>query len=472
MRTKNRTTPLTALFLSIVSAVGCGGSMGSRARTRYVAAHGILPQPSEIRVEDFLADYQESLPDPGPEAVGLTLEGARAQWAAESSEPLYVVQAAVRGRSADIRPPIALMFIVDTSGSMAEADKMTYVREGLHRLVDQLDPRDAVGITAFDDRARLVAHVMPVGERRAELHRAIDTLSPGGSTNLSEGLRVGYAHLQPYAEAGVLRRVVLLTDAIANVGRTDIQSIAWHAGRGDADGIRLSAVGVGLDHEDGVLVQMAREGRGNHYFLDSPARIARVFEEEVNGLLEDVADNVHVTFTPAPGVEVVRVEGAESSQEGPYFRANIGRLGAAQHRIVLFTLRGVRPDESRPRVGTFTMDYINMRTREAQRQANSSPVHTVAHAAEGTVARNSAVAWMARDLQEVSRLAGRGRFVEAEQRLDRVRAVIGAVSAARAGDAELREDLTMVEDFGRALGAHTGRPPRVFRARLTARVEG
>lgn len=461
---------LLAAFAPAGWLAGCGGAMASRSRTRYVVAHGLLPRPEEIRVDEFLADYPESAPNPGPEAAGITIEGARAAWSAESSEPLLVVQTAVRGRDPDVRPPIALMFVVDRSGSMAEQDKMTYVRQALHRLIDQLDPRDVVGITAFDDQAQLVIAPTRVGEPQA-IHQAIDTLVPRGATNLSEGLRVGYGSLAN-APNGTMRRVVLLTDAIANVGETDLSAIAAQAARNDAEGIRLSAIGVGLDHEDAVLTEMARRGRGNHYFLDSPEEITRVFEHEVHGLLEDVADRVRLTFTPAPGVEVVRVEGAAASPGGGHWQSDLGRLGATQHRVVLWTLRGVHPDHRTPDVGTFTLDWVDMRNGEPRRLVRSDPVFLVADPAQGTVARNSAVAWMARDLRTVSELSHRGDHGAAQRRLDRVRAVIGAVAAARPHDAELRRDLDMLQGFARALARQTGEPVRTFRARVRVDVEG
>ena len=464
----------STLILWTLVLAACGGAAeASRARTRYVAAHGILPEPSEIRVEEFLAAYPELLPDPGPRAAGVTIEAARAAWAAEDSEPLFVVQTAVRARNPDARPPMALMVVVDRSGSMAEEDKMTFVRQALHRLVSQLDPSDAIAITAFDDLAEVILPLSPVA--RAEelgVHRAIDTLMPRGSTNLSHGLEVGYGGLAASAPEGSLRRVILLTDAMANVGHTDLTRIADWAERGDAAGIRLSAVGVGLAHRDDVLVEMARRGHGNHYFLDSPAEIERVFEREVHGMLEDVADGVQLTFTPMPGVEVVRVEGAEASRSGPHMRADLGRLGAAEHRVVLWTLRGVDPHDPTPTVGRFTLDYTDMRSHEPERHEDANPVFVVSDAAEGTVARNSAVAWMARDLRRISELASAGDVVAAQRRLDRVRAVMSAVGAARPSDPELGRDLAMLEDFARILGGYTGQPVQEIRARVSVHLEG
>ncbi len=458
------------MILLAMAVSSCGASTASRARTRYEVAHGVLPDPSEIRVEEFLADYPEALPDPAPYAAGMTQEAARAQWAAEESEPLLVVQTGVRGRNADVRPPLALMLVVDRSGSMADQDKMTYVRGALHRLVEQLDPRDAVGITAFDNNAELTLPLTRVGEAAA-LHRAIDTLYPRGGTNLSAGLEVGYGGLARAELEGYMRRVVLLTDAMANVGDTDMSRIADWAARGDTSRIRLSAVGVGLGERDDVLAEMARRGNGNHYFLDSPQQIERVFASEVQGLLEDVADRVRLHFSPGPGVEVVRVEGAAATRDGDGWEVDLGRLGAAQHRVVLWTLRGVPKDEPTPSVGRFTLGFVDMRSHEPVVREDAQPVFVVRDAGEGTVARNSAVAWMARDLRRVSELASARRFDEAQQVLDRVRAVVGAVSAARPEDAELTRDLAMLEGFAQTLSSYTGEPVRAFRARVALRIE-
>src|SRR5690348_4756526 len=91
----------------VLASGSCGGAMqSSRAYTRYQVAHGVLPAPEEVRLDEFLAAYPETLPDPAPNAAGLTVEGARAAFADENAEPLVVVQTAVRGRNPDTRPPM------------------------------------------------------------------------------------------------------------------------------------------------------------------------------------------------------------------------------------------------------------------------------------------------------------------------------------------------------------------------------
>lgn len=465
--------PDPRLFMLLLAALaGCGGAANaSRQRTRYAVSQGALPQASEIRVAEYLADYPESFPDPGPHAgAGLTLEGARAAWGGNEEAPLVVVQAGVRGRSAEIRQPVALMFVVDRSGSMNEADKMTFVRRGLHTLVGSLDPSDAVGIVAFDNTAEVLSPLTEVG-RGGHLSAAIDRLEPRGGTNLSGGLDAGYAELDRHDLSGFVPRVVLLTDAMANVGETDLHRIAGYAERADQAGIGLSAIGVGLQYDDQVLVEMTRRGHGNHYFLDSPDEIDRVFRRELNGMLEDVADRVQLAYRPRPGVEVVRVEGADATRGPEGWNVDLGRLGAGEHRVVLFTLRGVDPLSQTPEVGGFELSFEDVRSGEPFVQTDARPVFFVQDAAQGSVARNSAVAWMARDLQHVSRLAQGGRLAEAEARLARVRAVIDAVRQARPDDTELDRDAAMLTQLAHTLAARSGHPVRSLTARVALRAE-
>ena len=151
---------------------------------------------------------------------------------------------------------------------------------------------------------------------------------------------------------------------------------------------------------------------------------------------------------------MVRVEGADSL-EGQH-AVDLGRLGAGEHRVVLWTLRGVDPSTFRPDVGTFTLDFADMRTMEVLRQSDDRPVFVVEGAEEGTVARNAAVAWMARDLRVITELAQRGRHVEASERLERVRAVMRGVRFSRPNDPELGRDVEMLRDFAHTLAQYAG----------------
>ncbi|MFK7989879.1 MAG: hypothetical protein AB8I08_27920, partial [Sandaracinaceae bacterium] len=304
----------------------------------------------------------------------------------------------------------------------------------------------------------------------AQLSAAIDRLAPRRGTNPGSGLDAGSAERARLALSGFVPRVVLLTDAMANVGETDLHRIGGYAERADRAGIGLSAIGVGLQYDDQVLVEMTRRGQGNHYFLDSPDEIDRVFRRELAGMLEDVADDVRLTFQPRPGIEVVRVEGADGTRGAEGWEVDLGRLGAGEHRVVLFTLRGVDPLSQTPEVGAFELAFADVRSGEPFVQTDNRPVFFVQDAAQGSVARNSAVAWMARDLQTVAGLAQQGQLDAAEARLARVRAVIDAVRQARPDDHELDRDAATLTQLAHTLAARSGRPVRSLSARVALRA--
>src|SRR4030095_12035045 len=91
--------------------------------------------------------------------------------------------------------------------------------------VQRLRNDDEVELIAFSPEARVVAERRPRGRDPGWLLNLIDALQPDNSTNLPAGLMLGLPHLKSDgyrdADPSRARRVVLLTDGIANEGVTD-----------------------------------------------------------------------------------------------------------------------------------------------------------------------------------------------------------------------------------------------------------
>jgi len=81
-----------------------------------------------------------------------------------------------------------LVFVVDVSGSMGREDRLGAVRKSLRLLLDQLTPRDRVGIVAYGSTAFKILDPTSVNERET-LIAAIEKLYPSGSTNAEAGIR-------------------------------------------------------------------------------------------------------------------------------------------------------------------------------------------------------------------------------------------------------------------------------------------
>ena len=78
----------------------------------------------------------------------------------------------------DLRP-LNLVFVIDKSGSMADGDKMSRVKESLRHMLPKLRSNDIISIVAFDTNAFVAFPAQPIGTGDA-LRYAIDRLTPDG----------------------------------------------------------------------------------------------------------------------------------------------------------------------------------------------------------------------------------------------------------------------------------------------------
>ena len=143
------------------------------------------------------------------------------------------------------RKDATLIFAIDVSGSMGREDRLGLMKRSLALLVDELGPRDAVGIVVYGSRGRVVLRPTDGGERGAIMD-AINSLNAGGSTYAEEGLRLAYEMAANEVRSGRITRVLLLSDGVGNVGRTSADAILEQI-RSDVDrGVTLTTVGFGM----------------------------------------------------------------------------------------------------------------------------------------------------------------------------------------------------------------------------------
>jgi hypothetical protein len=266
--------------------------------------------PEEIAVEEFVNYHKHRLPLP---KVGQSVamdtrwgNGEIAPFQREAVLQLGFTTPEVDERS-DLRP-LNLVFVIDKSGSMADDDKMSRVKDGLRTMVGRLRSNDIVSIVAFDTHAYVSYMARPVGNGE-ELRFAIDCLAPGGATNIHSGLMLGYAEARKHFQTGATNRVILLTDGIANQGVTNPDRIARNSARFNGQGVDLSTIGVGLDLNNDLLRTLARSGRGLYHFISDYKDIDKVFVNEVQSLISSVAKNVQVRIEYGPGLRVEKIYG-------------------------------------------------------------------------------------------------------------------------------------------------------------------
>ena len=276
----------------------------------YTPPPPVFKIPEEVAVEEFVNYHKHRLPLPKwGQAVAMDTRWGNNEISRSQREAVLQIgftTAEVNERS-DLRP-LNLVFVIDKSGSMADSDKMSRVKDGLRTMVTKLRPDDIVSIVTFDYSARVLHAASPVGNGD-ELRYAIDCLVPDGGTNLHSGLMLGYTEARKYFRPGATNRVILLTDGIANVGVTSPSRIASDSLACNQRGVDLSTIGVGMDLNNDLLRTLARSGHGLYHFISDYKDINKVFVNEVQSLISSVAKNVQVRIEYGPGLRLEKIYG-------------------------------------------------------------------------------------------------------------------------------------------------------------------
>ncbi len=254
---------------------------------------GLLPDPAAIRTEEFInaLDYRGPEPAPGA-AVGFNWERAGYPFAHNRDLLRFAVKTATEGRQAG--RPLNLVLLLDKSGSMERADRVSIIHEALRVLATQLGPQDTLSVVIFSRTARLVADGVP-GNQAAKLAAELDAINPEGGTNLEEAMRLAYeAALRHYLANGE-NRVVLLTDGAANLGDVDPDQLKKKVEANRAQGIALDCFGVGWEeYNDSLLEVLSRTGGGRYGFVNTPQEVATEFAGQLAGALRVAASDVKV----------------------------------------------------------------------------------------------------------------------------------------------------------------------------------
>ncbi len=259
---------------------------GSYVVTRRWLDEGQIPQPESVRVEEFVNafDYDYDVPRSG---LSLHVDGGPSPFDRGNVLVRVGVQAAVIDDRD--RPPAALTFVVDTSGSMDRDDRLGLVKEALAELVDELDRDDTVAIVTYGDSSAIILEPTPARDER-EILDAIDDLRPGGSTNLEAGLETAYDLAERAFVEGGINRLILASDGVANVGTTDPDELTRRISDRAINGIQLVTVGFGMgNYNDVTMEQLADQGDGFYAYVDTRDEAERLFEEELVDTLAPVA---------------------------------------------------------------------------------------------------------------------------------------------------------------------------------------
>ena len=253
---------------------------------------------------------------------GLVMLGGRDSYGAggyldtplEETLPVYMT---VRDRERS--PDVAMVAVVDKSGSMADChctgdsrdaanpsgqrgfEKVDIAKEAILRAAEALAPTDQLGVVAFDSNAHWAVRTAPIdfGAIGNGLGFAAD-----GSTNIYAGLKAAYDDLVD--NPATLRHIILITDGWSTSGAYDELLDDMQAA-----GITLSTIGTGGGSAR-ILRELAEESGGRYYDAADATTIPDIFlRETIRTAGEQIVEE---TFQPIPSASSEVLDGMDAGR--------------------------------------------------------------------------------------------------------------------------------------------------------------
>lgn len=215
-----------------------------------------------------------------------------------TQQMVYVLIEVMPGQTvANVQMLLNLSLVLDKSGSMA-GQKIQNLREAASLAVDRLTPQDYISIIAFSDKTYLIVGSSQASDKQA-LKNQIDHIRDGGGTHISGGMSKGLSELKKQTSSDRISRMLLLTDGQTFGDEEKCVELGKEAG---AQGIVVTALGLGEDWNEDLLDAVAGASNGTSDFIDDPAKIVDYFQNQVQSMQDTVIHNAQLVLRLTNGV--------------------------------------------------------------------------------------------------------------------------------------------------------------------------
>lgn len=185
-----------------------------------------------------------------------------------------------------------IVFVMDTSGSMSDDNKMEKAKAALRYGVNSLDTRDRFNIVSFAGEDHLLSEKPLAGDDdgKRQAREFIDRMKPAGGTNINDALMAAFKLVEQSDRA---RMIVLVTDGQPTVGETQPKRILENVRQSNKNRIRLFTFGVGYDVNTVLLDGLANENSGAVAYIepneDLEVKVSSFFAKVNHPVLSNVS---------------------------------------------------------------------------------------------------------------------------------------------------------------------------------------
>lgn len=332
--TKVSTSPLSTFAADVDTA--------SYANVRRMIQNQQFIPPDSVRIEEFINAFAYSDPAPtGDTPLAIHTQVAVCPW----NEDHLLMRIGLKAKAIDTEnlPPLNLVFLIDSSGSMYDSNKLPLVKRSFALLTEQLRPQDRVSIVTYAGSSSVLLEGVS-GSEKATILNAIDGIEAAGSTAGADGIETAYRIAERFASPSIVSRVLLATDGDFNVGISSEAELIRFIESKKENGIFLSVLGYGMGNlKDTNMQALANHGNGNATYIDTIHQARSALVEEMGATLFTIAKDVklQVEFNPAT-VEGYRLIGYENRRlANEDFRDDSkdgGEIGSGHSVIALYEL--------------------------------------------------------------------------------------------------------------------------------------
>lgn len=294
------TNPVKLALQNPVSTFSIDVDTASYAFVRSALKRDGFPNPDAVRVEEMINYFPYDWA--GPQDASVPFNTDVTVMPSPWNEHTKLMHVAIKGYDVvpTEKPRANLVFLIDTSGSMNQSDKLPLLKTSFRMLLDRLDADDTISIVTYAGSAGTALEPTRASEK-AKILNVIDGLGARGSTAGAAGIEQAYRLAeQAFVEDGV-NRVMLATDGDFNVGVSDDRSLKRMIEKKRDSGIFLSVFGFGHgNYNDQLMQTLAQNGNGQAAYIDTVAEAQKTLVEEAGSTLFPIAKDVkiQVEFNP------------------------------------------------------------------------------------------------------------------------------------------------------------------------------
>ena len=354
--------------------------------------NGYAPDPQSVRIEEMINyfPYNYPAPDANEAPFKPTVTVFPTPWNAGTQ----LVHIGIQGTmpALEDRPPLNLVFLIDTSGSMNQPNKLPLLIQSFRLMLSELNDEDEVSIVTYAGSAGQVLKPTKVSNKGA-IMASLMRLSAGGSTAGQQGLQQAYAVADEMRSDGEISRIILATDGDFNVGISNPDQLKDFIAKKRDSGTYLSVLGFGRGNLDDATMQaLAQNGNGTAAYIDTLSEAQKVLVDQLSGALFPIANDVKIQmeFNPAQIAEY-RLIGYETRalnrEDFNNDKVDAGEIGAGHNVTAIYEITPVgsaailndalRYGASDTTDGSGELGYLKLRYKapgEAKSQLLSTPI--------------------------------------------------------------------------------------------------